>query len=59
MSKLAEYLKPVKKSGTLVANELIQERCRQKLPVTAFGLGQSSFPPIACAIEALGSGQRA
>jgi len=47
------YLKPVKKSGTLVANELIQERRRQKLPVTAFGFGQSPFPPIQRAIDAL------
>ena len=53
MSSYAEYLKPVKKSGTLVANELIQERRRQKLPVTAFGFGQSPFPPIQRAIDAL------
>jgi len=53
MSIDAAYLRPVKKSGTLVANELIQERRRQKLPVTAFGFGQSPFPPIQRAIEAL------
>src|SRR5271170_6876507 len=48
-----EYLRPVKKSSTLVANDLIQERRRHKLPVTAFGFGQSPFPPMGRAIEAL------
>ncbi len=47
------YLRPVKKSGTLVANELIQDRRSKNLPVTAFGFGQSPFPPIRRAIEAL------
>ncbi len=48
-----KYLRPVKKSGTLVANELIQERRLKQQPVSAFGFGQSPFPPLERAIQAL------
>jgi aspartate aminotransferase len=47
------YLRPVKKSGTLVANELIQKRRQQNCPTYAFGFGQSPFPPLPRAIDAL------
>jgi len=53
MSVYEQYLRPVKKSGTLVANELIQKRRQQNLPTYAFGFGQSPFPPVQRAIEAL------
>lgn len=53
MSVYEQYLRPVKKSGTLVANELIQKRRQQNLPTYAFGFGQSPFPPMQRAIDAL------
>src|SRR5262245_56801823 len=53
MTAYEHYLKPVRKSGTLVANELIQQRRQQNLPTYAFGFGQSPFPPLPRAIDAL------
>jgi aspartate aminotransferase len=53
MTDYERYIKPVRKSGTLVANELIQKRRQQSLPTYAFGFGQSPFPPLPRAIEAL------
>jgi aspartate aminotransferase len=53
MAAYQNYLRQVKKSGTLVANELIQKRRQQNLPTFAFGFGQSPFPPTQRAIDAL------
>src|SRR5262249_2385381 len=53
MTAYERYLKPIRKSGTLVANELIQQRRQQNLPTFAFGFGQSPFPPLPRAIDAL------
>jgi aspartate aminotransferase len=53
MSAYEHCLRPVRKSGTLVANELIQKRRQQSLPTYAFGFGQSPFPPLPRAIDAL------
>lgn len=53
MTVYEHYLKRVRKSGTLVANELIQLRRQNNLPTYAFGFGQSPFPPLPRAINAL------
>lgn len=49
----AKYIRPVEKSGTLLINEMMQERVRKNEPVIRFGFGQSPFPQMDRAIEAL------
>ncbi len=48
-----KYIRPVEKSGTLLINEMMQEKVRKGEPVIRFGFGQSPFPQMARAIEAL------
>jgi aspartate aminotransferase len=48
------YIRPVEKSGTLLINEMMQDKVRKGEPVTRFGFGQSPFLPMKRAMEALG-----
>lgn len=48
-----EYIRPVEKSGTLLINEMMQNKVARGEPVIRFGFGQSPFPPMARAVDAL------
>lgn len=47
------YIRPVEKSGTLLINEMMQNKVAKNEPVIRFGFGQSPFPQMQRAIEAL------
>jgi len=38
-----KYIRPVEKSGTLLINEMIQNKVAHNEPVIRFGFGQSPF----------------
>ena len=48
-----KYIRPVEKSGTLLINEMMQNKVANNEPVTRFGFGQSPFPQMERAVEAL------
>ena len=48
-----KYIRPVEKSGTLLINEMMQNKVAKGEPVIRFGFGQSPFPQMERAIEAL------
>ena len=47
------FIRPVEKSGTLLINEMMQNKVAKNEPVIRFGFGQSPFPQMARAIDAL------
>lgn len=48
-----KFIRPVEKSGTLLINEMMQNKVAKGEPVIRFGFGQSPFPQMERAIEAL------
>ncbi|HEU0117275.1 MAG TPA: aminotransferase class I/II-fold pyridoxal phosphate-dependent enzyme [Alphaproteobacteria bacterium] len=48
-----KYIRHVEKSGTLLINEMMQQKVAKGEPVVRFGFGQSPFPQMTRAIEAL------
>lgn len=48
-----QYIRAVEKSGTLLINEMMQQKVAKGEPVIRFGFGQSPFPQMQRAIEAL------
>lgn len=49
----SRFIRPVEKSGTLLINEMMQNKVAKGEPVIRFGFGQSPFPQMDRAIEAL------
>lgn len=49
----SKFIRTVEKSGTLLINEMMQQKVAKGEPVIRFGFGQSPFPQMDRAIEAL------